>query len=338
MGCESTMSEHGGLFSLDLSSHGGNAFSKAMDVQIRTAELQGQRLAEYALPTTTFETELLEAVRERKQECTDSSGLNYTLLAELLGDLGYLIQKQAPHVVCHCKTKQKSHKCLEKLTHTYLLCLSPLHPHQQADLIIEPRLREQFEIAHPTEPYKKLLEHLPGEFVGSGARLRSIVEAVSLAMAEAFRAQDMSLPPWRRASAALSKWNLDDSSSSKHKDSLIGGIGGKQPLKEQLRNDFNLPKATSNDIFAKASIEAQRFLGCSPRQGSTTNGLENTTEGNRPKISLLARNLADMATLQKARRSLEGSCSVKSKIKRAPSWDFSGLPPINTVRRSGKVL
>lgn len=199
--------------------------------------------------------QLLEAVRERKQECTDSSGLNYTLLAELLGDLGYLIQKQAPHVVCHCKTKQKSHKCLEKLTHTYLLCLSPLHPHQQvlisleacmpldlnaspaqirqnsilghysvyfstsmqcskfadalqADLIIEPRLREQFEIAHPTEPYKKLLEHLPGEFVGSGARLRSIVEAVSLAMAEAFRAQDMSLPPWRRASAALSKWNL----------------------------------------------------------------------------------------------------------------------------------
>lgn len=52
------MSEHGGLFSLDLSSHGGNAFSKAMDVQIRTAELQGQRLAEYALPTTTFETEV----------------------------------------------------------------------------------------------------------------------------------------------------------------------------------------------------------------------------------------------------------------------------------------
>ena len=78
----------------------------------------------------------------------------------------------------------------------------------QADLIIEPRLREQFEIAHPTEPYKRLLEYLPGEFVGTGARLRTIVEAVSTAMAEAFRAQDMSLPPWRRASAALSKWNL----------------------------------------------------------------------------------------------------------------------------------
>ena len=60
MGCESTMSEHGGLFSLDLSSHGGSAFSKAIDGQIRTAELQGQRLADFSLPTTAFEADVSE--------------------------------------------------------------------------------------------------------------------------------------------------------------------------------------------------------------------------------------------------------------------------------------
>ncbi len=214
-------------------------------------------------------------------------------------------------------------------------------------------MREQFEIAHPTEPYKRLLEHLPGEFVGTGARLRSIVEAVSLAMAEAFRAQDMALPPWRRTSAALSKWNLvlhhhpldvpvsppkhhpqwwpqsqhdvvlevltrscltswkeffvlsfcsvfvsifncndvlqDDQANSKQGNGVITGQKAKQPLKEHLLNDFNIPKTASIDIFAKASIEPQRFLGGSPRPALTIPGLENTTEVAKPKISLLAR-------------------------------------------------
>lgn len=78
----------------------------------------------------------------------------------------------------------------------------------QVELIVEPKLREQFEIAQPTEAYRQLLDYLPREYVGSPSRLRSIVEAVSHAMAEAFKAQDLALPPWRRASAALSKWNL----------------------------------------------------------------------------------------------------------------------------------
>ena len=81
----------------------------------------------------------------------------------------------------------------------------------------------------------------------------------------------------------------DEASSSKQKFSLTGGLGTKQPLKEQLLNDFNLPKAASNDIFAKASVEALRYLSGSPRQALTTNGLENAAETNKPKISLLAR-------------------------------------------------
>jgi uncharacterized protein (TIGR01615 family) len=68
-------------------------------------------------------------------------------------------------------------------------------------VIIEPRLREQFEIAHPTISYKTLLDQLPGEFVGPASKLRTLVEAVSIAMAEAFKEMEMSLPPWRRLPA-----------------------------------------------------------------------------------------------------------------------------------------
>ena len=81
----------------------------------------------------------------------------------------------------------------------------------------------------------------------------------------------------------------DEAGSNKQKHSFIGGPGSKHPLKEQLLNDFNLPKAANNEIFAKASVEALRFLSGSPRQVVTTSGLENAAEVNRPKISLLAR-------------------------------------------------
>lgn len=73
---------------------------------------------------------------------------------------------------------------------------------------MEPRLREQFEIAYKTEQYKQMLEEVPAEFVGSRAKLKLIVETMSAAIAEAFKAQDLPLPPWRRTSAALSKWDL----------------------------------------------------------------------------------------------------------------------------------
>ena len=61
MGCETTLSEHGGLFSLDLSQHGGTSYSKAIDAQIRTAELQGQRLADFAMPSTAFEADVSQS-------------------------------------------------------------------------------------------------------------------------------------------------------------------------------------------------------------------------------------------------------------------------------------
>lgn len=65
--------------------------------------------------------QLLHAVGTVKQKCTTSKGLDHTLLARLLTEAGFCIRIQAPHIQCKCKSQ--SRKCLEKLAHTYLVCI-----------------------------------------------------------------------------------------------------------------------------------------------------------------------------------------------------------------------
>lgn len=55
MGCEATFSDQGGLFSLDLSQHGGTAVCMALSASVKAAELQGQRLEAFAFPTSPLE-------------------------------------------------------------------------------------------------------------------------------------------------------------------------------------------------------------------------------------------------------------------------------------------
>ena len=78
----------------------------------------------------------------------------------------------------------------------------------QEELIVEPRFKEQFQIAHSTDRYQGFLAVLPAEFVGTAEHLTLIVETISQAAAEAFQEQGMAVPPWRRAAATLSKWAL----------------------------------------------------------------------------------------------------------------------------------
>ena len=73
---------------------------------------------------------------------------------------------------------------------------------------MEPRFKEQFQIAHSTHRYQGFLSVLPAEYVGTAEHLTLIVETISQAAAEAFQEQGMAVPPWRRAAATLSKWTL----------------------------------------------------------------------------------------------------------------------------------
>jgi uncharacterized protein (TIGR01615 family) len=54
-------------------------------------------------------------------------------------------------------------------------------------VLVDPKFKEQFEIAHPTPRYAELLEEVPACFVGSEERLVALVELLCSEMSAAFR-------------------------------------------------------------------------------------------------------------------------------------------------------
>lgn len=80
--------------------------------------------------------------------------------------------------------------------------------HLSEPIIIEPEFRSHFHIGQEegNPLYKKVLDEIPDEFVGTAARLHAIVETMSNAMTYAFRTQGMPPPPWRKLKSTLSKW------------------------------------------------------------------------------------------------------------------------------------
>ncbi|KAL6762030.1 hypothetical protein V8C86DRAFT_2523851 [Haematococcus lacustris] len=86
---------------------------------------------------------------------------------------------------------------------------------QVFNIILDVNFREQFEIGqHATARYKSLLAVLPCTYIGQDDRLPLLVELLCDEMSASFKASGSPLPPWRRASAMLSKWKTRRSSSS----------------------------------------------------------------------------------------------------------------------------
>jgi uncharacterized protein (TIGR01615 family) len=81
-------------------------------------------------------------------------------------------------------------------------------------LIVEPRLREQFETPRPSAVYSAVLAALPRVFVGTETRLAALVTWLAARLRDAFAAASMALPPWRSCLFLLAKWRLNELSSS----------------------------------------------------------------------------------------------------------------------------
>lgn len=98
--------------------------------------------------------------------------------------------------------------CLRNLRHSYLavtLAGDGSGPAAQT-VLVDPRFKEQFEIAHTTPRYTRILESLPAEAVAPPDRVSRAVEELCEEMAAAFAESGTPLPPWRQTAAMLSKW------------------------------------------------------------------------------------------------------------------------------------
>lgn len=72
-------------------------------------------------------------------------------------------------------------------------------------VIVDLHFREQFAMALPTGRYRAALS-ITEKFVGSTDRLKALVDFLCKEMAAAFSLRGLTLPPWRRKLAVLSKW------------------------------------------------------------------------------------------------------------------------------------
>lgn len=88
--------------------------------------------------------------------------------------------------------------------------------HAAEALLVDPKFKEQFEIAHPTERYTELLAALPDFFVGTENRLITLVELLCSEMSAAFQTtgsvqplRASSLQPWHLLSVKESRPFLD---------------------------------------------------------------------------------------------------------------------------------
>ena len=90
-------------------------------------------------------------------------------------------------------------------------------------VLVDPRFRDQFEIAHATPRYARILAEVPSELVLPPERLTAAVELLCGEMARAFAATGTPVPPWRQQAAMLSKWQPR---RSQEVDICHGGGGG----------------------------------------------------------------------------------------------------------------
>ncbi|GLC45620.1 hypothetical protein PLESTB_001786400 [Pleodorina starrii] len=153
-----------------------------------------EKLKHFSSPDSAYSTKLLRDVRYFVNQERDPDAI---LLATKLSAVGYSVNVRT--------ALGGGTSCFRNLRHEFLTVRGH-GDFEGVEFIVEPRFREHFSISHPTEEYSELLSHAPDVFVGVGARLVPIVQTLCGAMADSFERKGLTLPPWRRTQAMLSKW------------------------------------------------------------------------------------------------------------------------------------
>ncbi|RMZ56979.1 hypothetical protein APUTEX25_005041 [Auxenochlorella protothecoides] len=197
-------------------------------------------------PTSDAEYMVLLHVRfARDDALRRGRALTLASLAEVLHRLGYGVRIRTANGGGRCGA------CLRNLRHSFL-AVSLAGPGTPCDLIVDPAFREQFQIAHMMERYRRVMAMVPEEVVLPPARLEKLVEVLCGEMQRAFSEKDLSLPPWRALGAMLSKWHPGQ---GKSKDVAVQprsrGGGGSAASDAQRRLIQSLqPQADAQDAAA----------------------------------------------------------------------------------------
>lgn len=99
---------------------------------------------------------------------------------------------------------------LRTWSHSYVI----VHRGSGEEIIVEPNFAAQFQVARPTQTFKKIVDMIPLEFVGSMERLLQVADFLATKALESLRASGLNVPPWRERDGMLSKWMPNDNFNS----------------------------------------------------------------------------------------------------------------------------
>lgn len=214
---------------------------------------------------------LLLHVRFAKEDAA-KRGLTLTVaeLADTLRRLGYAVKLRT------ALGGGPGGACLRSLRHSFLT-VSVSSPSGSMSYVLDPRFRDQFEIAHSTPRYSKVLEAVGQEVVTSQDRLIKVVELLCAEMALAFQETGTPLPPWRQQAAMLSKWQPRRSEEVDLTAAMNNGSG----LLQQQVADVQGAALGAKRMTGPSTV-AQRLMMLGVHQQGTPSPIDEGVEGGSP--------------------------------------------------------
>ncbi|GIL42151.1 hypothetical protein Vafri_209 [Volvox africanus] len=156
-----------------------------------------ERLQLLSTPCNEFGRKIHQAVCE----AVPRYGTEISSLAVAMAALGFDV------VVRRCNRDAiRGVQMFSCLRHEFLVVRGTSGQLNGVEFIVEPSLRQHFSIPHASPEYEFILNNIPDVFVGSSCRLVPVVQLLCALMADSFRREGLTLPPWRRDAAMLSKW------------------------------------------------------------------------------------------------------------------------------------
>ncbi|RVW34380.1 hypothetical protein CK203_092168 [Vitis vinifera] len=114
-------------------------------------------------------------------------------VAAVLRDLG--------HNAAVCRTKWDGSGGLTAGNHEFIDVLR-----SEKRYIVDLDFAGEFEIARPTDQYKRLIQTLPRVFIGKSEDLKKIVKLTCDAAKRSLKSRGLHLPPWRKNRYMQNKW------------------------------------------------------------------------------------------------------------------------------------